>query len=291
VIVPERLRTVGPVLSLGLGVLTLAVLGSLTWQRSRVYANEEILWRDTLRKNPDAFIASNNLGAILLRRGEFEPATDRFEKALRAKPDFAEALDNLGLVKHRQGELDEAVSFFRKALQCDPRFANAHNNLGIVLAQRGQMSEAMDHFQEAVRIRPSFARARQNLGLLLERRGRTDEAVKEYREALRWSADAPDIAKSLAWILATDPDPRVRNGAEALRLAEAANVATGGKDPQAQDILAAAYAEAGRFDDAVRAAERALALVGTSATVEAREGANARLAHYRAGRAFRRQTE
>ena len=88
-----------------------------------------------------------------------------------------------------------------------------------------------------------------------------------------------------------DPDSRVRNDAEAVRLAQAASSATGDKDPQAQDVLAAAYAEAGRIDDAVRTAERALDLAGASASAEARESARARLTRYRAGRAFRSQTE
>jgi len=291
VTVLRRLRTVGPALALGLGVLAIGVLGALTWQRGYVYADEETLWRDTLSKNPDAFIANNNLGGILLLRGELEPATGLFERALRSKPDFAEGFDNLGLVRHRQGRLDEAVSFFREALRYDPRFANGHNNLGIVLAQQGKSSEALDHFHEAVRIRPSFAKAHLNLGLTLEGLGRTNEAVGEYRETLRFTLDAPDVEKRLAWILATDPDSRVRNGAEAVRLAQAANAAAGDKDPQAQDVLAAAYAEAGRFDDAVRAAERALDLAGASAGAEARQGAKARLALYRAGRAFRSRSE
>jgi len=291
VTVLQRLRTVGPSLFIGLSALALGVLGALTWQRGYVYADEETLWRDTLRRNPSAFIANNNLGGILLRRGELEPATALFETALRLKSDFAESFDNLGLVRQRQGKLDEAVSFFRDALRCDPQFANAHNNLGTILAQQGQQSEALDHFYAAVRIRPSFAKAHQNLGLILERLGRTHEAVKEYRETLRWTADAPDVAKRLAWILATDPDSRVRNGAEAVRLAQAASAATADQDPQAQDVLAAAYAESGRFDEAVHAAERALDLAGASANAEAREGARARLALYRAGRAFRSQTE
>jgi Tfp pilus assembly protein PilF len=269
----------------------LSVLGWLTWQRGHQYLNAETLWRDTLRRNPDAFIASNNLGAILLLRGDLPSAKGYFEAAMRSKPDYAEGLDNLGLVSQREGRLDEAVSYYRDALRRDPGCVDAHNNLGIVLAQRGNASEALGHFQEAVRLKPSFAKAHQNLGLVLEGQGRPSDAVNEYREALRWSGDAPDVARRLAWILATDPDPSVRNGAEAVRLAQAASAATGDKTPQSLDVLAAAYAEAGRFDDAVRTAERVLALANDSAPAEARQAAEARLALYRSRQALRTRSE
>ena len=204
----RRSQNAAPALASGVGALVVAVLGTLTWQRGYAYADEETLWRDTLRKNPSSFIANDNLGGILLVRGELEPAADLFQAALRGKPDFPEALDNLGIVRHRQGRHEEAVALFREALRWNPEFADAHNNLGIVLAQQGKSSEALDHFRDAIRIRPSFAKAHQNLGLTLEGLGRTEEAVKEYRESLRWNPDAPDVAKRLAWILANPPGNR-----------------------------------------------------------------------------------
>jgi tetratricopeptide (TPR) repeat protein len=204
----RRSQNAAPALASGVGALVVAVLGTLTWQRGYAYADEETLWRDTLRKNPSSFIANDNLGGILLMRGELEPAADLFQTALRGKPDFPEALANLGIVRHRQGRRDEAVALFREALRWNPEFADAHNNLGIVLAQQGKSSEALDHFRDAIRIRPSFAKAHQNLGLTLEGLGRTEEAVKEYRESLRWNPDAPDVAKRLAWILANPPGNR-----------------------------------------------------------------------------------
>jgi len=275
-------------LSMGLSGVVLAVLFALTWRRAHVYEDAEALWRDTLGKNPDAFIASDNLGALLLARGELDVATTLFEDALRAKPNHAEGLDNLGLVKQRQGRLDEAAAHFRDALRCDPHFPNAHNNLGTLLAQEGRSAEALEHFEQAVRLRPSFAKAQQNLGIVLERLGRTSEAVAAYRETLRFDPSAREVEKRVAWILATDPDPTVRNGAEAVRLAQSASLAAHGNDPHALDVLAAAFAEAGRFDDAVRTAERALQLAGPGTPGGARDAAEARLALYRAGRPFRR---
>lgn len=99
-----RYRTRLPALAPGLAVLVLGILGALTWQRGYAYADEETLWRDTLRKNSSSFIANGNLGGILLQRGELEPAADLFQTALRSKPDFPEGLDNLGIVKQRSEE-------------------------------------------------------------------------------------------------------------------------------------------------------------------------------------------
>jgi tetratricopeptide (TPR) repeat protein len=274
-----------------LSFTVLFVLGALTWQRGYAYADEETLWRDTLRRNPTSFIANGNLGGILLLRGELEPAADLLQAALRAKPDFPEALDNLGTVRDRQGRRDEAVALFREALRSNPYFANAHNNLGVALAQQGKPSEAMDHFRDAIRIRPSFAKAHLNLGLTLERLGRTEDSVVAYYESLRWEPNAPDVARRLAWILATDPDPRVRNGVEAVRFAEAALSAVGFRNPRTMDVLAAAYAEAGRFPDAVRMEEQASAAAIVSSGGERDPRIEQRLALYRAGLPFRRTRE
>ena len=274
-------------LALAIAVVVLSILGSLTWRRGHAYRDEETLWRDTLRQNPSALIANNNLGGLLLLRGEVVPAKALFEAALRLKADDADALDNLGLISDRQGRPDEAVAFYRKALQSDPTSVDAHNNLGIALARKSDAPEALEHFREAVRLKPAFAKAHQNLGLVLEGLGQSREAVGEYRESLRYAPDAHDVARRLAWILATDPNDAIRNGAEAVRLASAASSAAGGKDPQAWDVLAAALAETGRFDDAVHAGERALELAGPSASAEATAAVNARLDLYRSGRPFR----
>ena len=287
----RRSKLLTPTLAFGLGALVIGILGALTWQRGFAYADEETLWRDTLRKNPSSFIANGNLGGILLQRGALEPAAALFQTALRAKPDFPEGLDNLGIVRQRQGKLDEAAALFGEALKWNPKFANAHNNLGILLAQQGNASEALDHFVKAVGIRPSFAKAHQNLGLTLEGLGRTSDAVEEYGETLRWAPDSPDVERRLAWILATDPDPRVRNGTEAVRFAEAAVSATGDRNAQTLEVLAAAYAEAGRFSDAVLAEEQALAFGKAASGGETDPRAEQRLALYRAGRAFRNRAE
>jgi tetratricopeptide (TPR) repeat protein len=270
------------------GVLLLA-LGAMTWHRAHAYRDVETIWRDTLDRNPSAFIAANNLGAVFLARGDLARAEDLFVQALRTKPDYAEGLDNLGLVAQAQGRTDEAESRFRDALRSDPNFPNAHNNLGTVLGQRGLLAEALEHFDRAIALRPSFAKAHQNRGLVFERTGRTAEAIAAYRESLRYAPDTPAVKRQLAWILATDPDDKIRSGAEAVALSLAASRAANDRDPRSLDVLAAAYAEVGRFDEAVRAEERAIQLAGGSTPAGFTESASMKLALYRSGQPYRRR--
>jgi len=179
-----------------LGAALLAVLGALTLRQSAVYSDPETLWRDTLAKNPGAFSAHNNLGALLLARGDTREAREHFEQAARIAPDAPEAYDNLGIVLHEEGRYAEAIELYRKALDLDPLFADAHNNLAITLAAVGKLDEAVFQFEEAIRARPSFARARYNLGLALLRLGRADAAFSALAEAARYDPADPDIARA-----------------------------------------------------------------------------------------------
>ena len=128
-----------------------------------------------------------------------------------------------------------------------------------------------------------------NLALTLEKLGRVSEAVAEYRETLRLDPDSPSVQRRLAWVLATDPDPSVRNGPEAVRWAELAVAAKDFRNAQTVDVLACAYAEAGRFEDAIRTEEEAVALSLASGGPEATERPKRALESFRAGRPWRRE--
>jgi Flp pilus assembly protein TadD len=118
-----------------------------------------------------------------------------------------------------------------------------------------------------VRFRPDLPRAHFQFGKGLVLLGNAADAVTEFREALRLWPDRIEVLKNLAWILATNEDAAVRNGDEAVRLAEHVCTLTGYKDSEALDILAAAYAESGRYEDAVKVGEKALQLAISSQRV------------------------
>jgi Flp pilus assembly protein TadD len=129
------------------------------------------------------------------------------------------------------------------------------------LQQMGQTEpkeQTLNRFQRALLSHPNDAQTQFQLAQLLSRQGSTTEAIAHYREGLRLKPDAPEGLNNLAWILATDPDESKRNGAEAVRLAAQACDRTGWKKPVMLGTLAAAYAEAGRFGEAVAAAQKAI---------------------------------
>ena len=280
-----------------LGGTLLLVLGVLTWRQSRMYTDQETLWRTTIARNPVSFLGYNNLGDILDQRNEVDGAIALYQKALEAKPDYADAEYNLGLALSQKGWMDDAMVHYEKALAIQPDLAKANYNLGNVLFGKGRLDEAITHYQRALEIQPDHVKACSNLGLALLQKGRTDEAIVYFKKALALQPGfaevcfnlgnlylqkgrvdeaityfqkaleiKPDFAGAynnlchITWVLATAPSASIRNGAKAVALAEQLNRHSGGKDPQVIGILAAAYAESGRFPEAITTVQQALQL-------------------------------
>jgi Tfp pilus assembly protein PilF len=189
--------------------------------------------------------------------GYWRDTVTLFEHAVQVTGANRVAHLQLGAAYARQGRYDDAAAQYRAALAIKARSVEANNNLGIVLAQAGRPDEAAASFRAALDISPDDARLHANLARTLRQMGAIPEALHHYREALRLDPLAWDVAMNLAWILATDADAAVRKSDEAIALAEGASRRTG-RSPRALDTLAAAYAAAGRYDEAVVTAERAL---------------------------------
>ncbi len=217
-------------------------------------------YREALRIDPADFRAHNNLGLALARQGRGDEGAARIREALRLEPDYADAHYNLGVVLAGQGRRDEAARQYRQAVRIDPRHVKANLELGVLSLKHGRLEEAAGHFRGALAGDPGDAEAHRGLALALSRQGKTGEAVEHYRAAIRLRPDDPRPCNNLAWILATHPDPALRNGAEAVRLAQRACTLWKQRDPNLLDTLAAAYAEAGRFPEAVATIEEAVAL-------------------------------
>ena len=282
--VAEFLRT--PAVVYGFAAIVLPVLALLTWRQAGTYTDMETLWRDTLVKNPDCWMAHNNLGLLLGNEGRMEEAMEHYHKAIRINPNFSEVQNNLGRALAEQGRLDEAMENFRKAIQIDPNNFKALDNLGIALADEGQFDEAMENYFKAIQINPNYCEAQNNLGAALTARGRFDEAMESFRKAIQINPNYAKALNNLAWVLAVSPDDELRNGAEAVRLAERACELTHYGKPVFIGTLAAAYAEAGRFPEAVTMAEKAEQLA-TTAGLTAIAAKNRQLLElYRAGKPY-----
>ena len=239
-------------------------------------------YQKALQINPDNAEAHYNLGNVLLKKGSVDEAITHYQKALQINPDYAEAHNNLGNALLQKGSVDEAIAHYQKALQINPDYAEAHYNLGNALLQKGRVDEAITHYQKALQIKPGNAKAHYNFGNALLQKGRVDAAIAQYQQALQIKPDSPGFLNNLAWLLATCPDAHLRDGVQAVKYAEQACELTHYGVTPFIGTLAAAYAEAGRYDDAIAAAQQACALATAAGEPALLEQNRKLLALYRA---------
>jgi tetratricopeptide (TPR) repeat protein len=209
----------------------IATLGILSWRHSAVFADAETLYRDSIARNPQAWIAYQNLGTLLVYQDRRVPeAIDAYRAALAIRPDHFEAKNNL-VMAHIKGATiapntpegtAAAIAHLREALRIDPSSAEAHYALGNVLAVSGgpeQEAEAVGHYENALRLNPGHFRAHYNLGtVLMDVPGRQADAIAHLEEALRIQPDSLEAHVNLGIMLADVP---ARSG-EAVRHLELA---------------------------------------------------------------------
>ena len=247
--------------------MTIAALGWCALIQTSHWKNSETLWSQALAVTSDNDVAHNNLGFLLLRRGEFDRAVSHFQTALNIRSSSAESHydlgaalihNNLGNALARKGLPHDAIPRYEEAIKLRPDYADAHYNFGSVLFQEGRIDEAIEHWQKALAIQPRDAGVHTGLGNAFLKKGSVTQAIVEYENALQIAPQDPLAGNNLAWVLTTSSDGSIRDGAKAVVLAEQAVQLSGGRDPNYLRTLAAAYAESGRFTEASAAAERAL---------------------------------
>jgi tetratricopeptide (TPR) repeat protein len=257
-------------------------LGNALCQAGR--ADEAIVqYQKALQINSACAEACNGLGHALLRMGRTDEAIAQYQIALRLKPRDAEPRYNLGNALLQKARLDQAVAQYQIALQINPSHAGAHLNLGNALLQKGKAEEAIIHYQSALQLNPASATAHGNLGSALLQKGRAAEAIAQFQQALQIEPADPRAKNNLAWLLATCPEASLRNGRQAVELARQANDLTGGKNPVILHTLAAAFAEAGQFSEAIRTAQTAIQLARAAGQPDLAASLNDELKRYQAG--------
>jgi len=283
----------GRQLGMVVALLVLAVLASLTWAREHTYLDEVTLWQDTLAKNPQCWLAHTDLGYDLSKMGRMQEAFNHQQEAVRLNPNYPEARNDLGVALQRAGRLPEANTQYESALRIKPNFAEAHCNFANALFDQGKFEEAVRHYEQALRIKPDYAKARMNLteaqyrlAKNLERTGRSLEAIVHYEQAIRLKPDFADAYNHLAWLLATNAPADRGNAARAVVLAQRACELTDNRLAGPLDTLAAAYAAAGRFPEAIATAEKAIELARAASPPNPVGEYEARLKLYRSGRAY-----
>lgn len=220
-------------------------------------------YNEALRLDPDLAPAHNNLASLLLVQGQAADALSHALTALRLQPDFPQARFNAGNALFLQGKFADAAAHYTEAARLDPGHAEARLNLAKALVNLDQPDEAEPHLKEAARLLPASAEPHQILATLYSASKRSSEAVREYATALELDPNWAEGLNALAWILATHTNSAVRDASRAVQLAMRATNLTGSTNAAFVETLAAAYAEAGMFAEAVSFQQLACTLVAS----------------------------
>jgi len=226
--------------------------------------DEAILYyRRALNINPQNSQTQANLAKVLNLQGKREEAVTHYKKAISLMSDssnVAEVHYSLANILKKLDKLDEAIDSYRQSLKLNPNYASAAYNLGNCLLLKDRIPEAIPYFEQALRLDPNHIGARYNLASALKSEGQIAQAIAQYRRIVQTDPNDTNTANSLAWIYATCPDPAFRDSGQAVTFALRAADLTGHKNPLFLDTLAAAYAAAGQFEQAIKITQQALEL-------------------------------
>jgi superkiller protein 3 len=256
--------------------MALLLAGRRAEAAEQIAKARELRLRSAAGAAPGEAAPHDKLGLLLRQEGRTEEALAEFRKAVEIEPANAAAHCDLGSALVALDKPDEAASEFEAALALDRRSAPAWYGLGEVWERRGARERAMSSWREALALDANYAEAHLRLAHALSERGENAEALKHWRAGLQRQPNDLQALREAAWVLATSADASLRNGSEALALAVRAlelseerttrskgksngDADRGEEDISILDTLAAAYAECGRFSDAVLTARRALA--------------------------------
>lgn len=237
--------------------------------------------------NPDSAEANTDLGNALLGAGRLDEAIPHLEKAAAQTPDSPELQANLGVALEDRERFAEAIPHFEKALSMAPGSAEINTRLGVALVRTGRSGDAIPRFEQAIALDSGSSDARFYLGNALYLQGKTREALAQWRQVIRTQPDRETVLSQTAWVLATNQDDSIRNGKEAVELAERAVRVTDGRQPRILATLAASYAESGEYPKAIDTARNALALAVEQHNTPLADGLNAMIALYRSATPFR----
>lgn len=271
-----------------------ALYGLAFTQYSRGYIDDARKTLDTLLETDSKHGRAHELlGTILFTAGNKEEGIAHLRLAVLYPAEDAEAHAQtdylLGSMLASTGEKAEAEGYYRRAIELDPSHADAQHLYGRLIAGRGELREGLDHILKAIELRPDHAEALYDAGQVEEALGDVEDAIEHYRRAMDVRIGWPEPANNLAMILATHPDEEIRDGKEAVRCAEIACEISAEEhpDPIFLDTLAAAYAEADRFDEAVETSSLAIQLFeARGGGKQILDGMRARLELYKNGRPY-----
>jgi tetratricopeptide (TPR) repeat protein len=260
-------------------------------KRGEVFENENRLteaeadYLDALRSDPECWRAEHALGVIAARNGNADEAGRRFNRTLLLNPEFAKAYSNRAALAVQRGDFEAALNDYQQAIEIDPDFEPAHTGRGRVCHMLGRLDEGLQHLDAAELLSPEDSMIATGRGDLLVDLGRYGQAKQAYERAISLDPQSPAAYRNLAWMQATCPQTEYRDGAAAVANVEKASQLAGGADDLTLDTKAAALAAAGRFEEAAKIQQEAIAAAPESDAAAYRE----RLALYQQGASFTSQ--
>ena len=207
-------------------ILVVALLAGLSWKQAHAYQDAETLYLTTLERNPDCWLAYNNLSTIFLAKGK----------------------------------IDEALQYANKAIELQPEDMEPHIAAGDALLRKRRVTEAIGHYKKALKIRPDYGEGYSHLGSAYLLSNRFAEAIEQYQKTFRLAPRSVVARNNLAWLLATCADPSLRDTQRAIQLAEEADQLANGKSSLVLHTLSTAYGESGQSVKALEVANRGLQL-------------------------------
>ena len=191
-------------------------------------------------------------GVDAIRRQDYDLAIAEFSEVIQLKPKYAGAYNNRGVSYAHAGDGDKSIADFNEAIRLNPEYVEAYYNRGIAYNLKGDWDKAIADYTEAIRLNPEYVEAYYNRGIAYNLKGDWDKAIADYTEAIRLNPEYVEACINLAWLLAVCPDPNLRNGKQAVAYATKACERSEWRTPSYLGTLAAACAEEGDFDSAVK---------------------------------------
>lgn len=217
-------------------------------------------YNEAIRLDPKYVDAYRLRGDAWYKKGDLDAALKDYSEAIRLDPTFALAYNNRGVAWKGKGDLDKAIGDYSEAIRLDPKYALSYNNRGVAWKDKGDLDKAIGDFSEAVRLSPRNAAYYNNRGFAWAQKGDCAKALDDCKKAVQLDSQFALAYNNLAWLYATTPEDRYRDGDEAVQNATKACELTNWTNARFLGTLAAACAEKGDYKQAVKWLKRAIKL-------------------------------